>query len=90
MNTYVIIVQVYDQENSQAYPLGGVFQTYKKAKEYIREKYQEVKSEHWTKDKKNGVGSYSEEIKYNGTAFHAQDSASGQSLDIDIYYLPLM
>lgn len=85
MSKFIIIVHVYDQENSQAYPLGGVFQSHKAAEDYITEHYQEVKKDHWTSCYEEGV---TEGYKEGFTAFGgwvANDYMDGASLEIAIY-----
>ena len=89
MKKYIIIVSVYDEENTQAYPLGGVFDNHQKAEEYIREHVNEVKSNHWTMDCVDGKGFYKEEFSIGGS-FHAEDTSCGESLDIDIHEVPVM
>lgn len=89
MKKYIIIVSVYDQENTQAYPLGGVFDLHEQAEEYIREHVNEVKSNHWTRDCVDGKDFYKEEFSISGS-FHAQDTSDGASLDIVIHEVPEM
>lgn len=89
MKKYIIIVSVYDEENTQAYPLGGVFDNHQKAEEYIREHVNEVKSNHWTRDCVDGKDFYKEEFSIGGS-FHAEDTSCGESLDIDIHEVPVM
>lgn len=88
MKKYIIIVSVYDQENTQAYPLGGIFDSHKAAKDYMLEHLDEVLGNHWTKDRKDGIDEYFEEV--NLTGFEAKDNDTGQSLEIDIHEVPVM
>lgn len=89
MKKYIIIVSVYDQENTQAYPLGGVFDTQKSAERYIAEHWQDIKKDHWTKDCVNGEDFYKEEFSIGGS-FHAEDMSVGSSLDITIFEAPVI
>lgn len=86
MKKYIIIVSVYDQENTQAYPLGGVFDSCQEAKNYMLKHLDEVLHDHWTKDREDGIDDYFEEVTFTG--FEAKDNATGQSLDIDIHDVP--
>lgn len=89
MNKRIIIVSVYDGENTQAYPLGGVFETHEQAEQYIKNHVTEVKSNHWCSECVNGKDYYKENYSFGGS-FHAQDSSDGASLDIEIYSIPDM
>lgn len=89
MKKYIIIVSVYDEENTQAYPLGGVFDNHQKAEEYIREHVNEVKSNHWAKDCVNGEDFYKEEFTIGG-GWCAQDTSCGESIEITIHEVPVM
>lgn len=80
---YIVLVSVYDEENTQAYPLGGVFNTEEQAKEYIRQHVYEVIDSHWTKGRRNTEDGYEAEYTVEG-GFVAQDMYSGQSLEIEI------
>ena len=80
---YIVIVSVYDEENTQAYPLGGVFNTEEQAKEYIRQHVYDVIDSHWTKGRRNTEEGYEAEYTVAG-GFVAQDMYSGQSLEIEI------
>ena len=88
MKKYIIIVSVYDEANTQAYPLGGIFDSHKAAKDYMLEHLDEVLGNHWTKDREDGIDEYFEEV--NMTGFEAKDNDTGQSLEIDIHELPVM
>ena len=88
MKKYIIIVSVYDEENTQAYPLGGIFDSHKAAKDYMLEHLDEVLGNHWTKDREDGIDEYFEEV--NLTGFEAKDNDTGQSLEIDIHEVPVM
>jgi hypothetical protein len=85
---YIIIVHVYDEENSQAYPLGGVFNTEKAARDYMHEHIEEVKSNHWTKDRVDGKDYYEE--SWIPTVFYARDMYSGQSLEVELHSMQEM
>ena len=80
---YIVIVSVYDEENTQAYPLGGVFDTHEQAEQFISEHVNEVKANHWTKDCVDGEDFYEEKFSFG--SFHAEDTSCGSSLDIDIH-----
>lgn len=88
MKKYIIIVSVYDQENTQAYPLGGIFDSHDDAKKYMLEHLDEVLESHWTNDREDGIGDYFEEV--DTAYFEACDMSSGQSLEIEIRELPVM
>lgn len=88
MKRFIIIVSVYDEENTQAYPLGGIFDSHKAAKDYMLEHLDEVLGNHWTKDREDGIDDYFEEV--NMTGFEAKDNDTGQSLEIDIHEVPVM
>lgn len=88
MKRFIIIVSVYDQENTQAYPLGGIFDTHAAAKAYMLDHLAEVRECHWTKDREDGIDDYFEEV--NMTGFEARDNATGQSLEIEIREVPDM
>ena len=88
MKRFIIIVSVYDEENTQAYPLGGIFDSHKAAKDYMLEHLDEVLGNHWTKDREDGIDEYFEEV--NLTGFEAKDNATGQSLEIDICEVPII
>ena len=88
MKRFIIIVSVYDEANTQAYPLGGIFDSHKAAKDYMLEHLDEVLGNHWTKDREDGIDEYFEEV--NLTGFEAKDNDTGQSLEIDIHELPEM
>lgn len=88
MKKFIIIVSVYDEENTQAYPLGGIFDTHKQAEQFIKEHLNEVKSSHWTKDCVDGEDFYEEKFSFG--SFHAEDTSCGESLDIDIHEVPVM
>lgn len=85
---YIIIVHVYDEENSQAYPLGGVFNTEKAARKYMHEHIEEVKSNHWTKDVLDGEPCYEE--SWSPTGFYAEDIYDGQSLEVELHSMQEM
>lgn len=85
---YIIIVHVYDEENSQAYPLGGVFNTEKAARDYMHKHIEEVKSNHWTKDVLDGEPYYEE--SWSITGFYACDTYSGQSLEVELHSMQEM
>lgn len=89
MNKFIIIVSVYDQENTQAYPLGGVFDSHMQADLYLSAHVNEVKEDHWTKGCVDGYDDYEEEFSLGG-AFHARDLSNGSALDIEIYAVPVM
>lgn len=89
MKKYIIIVSVYDEENTQAYPLGGVFDNEEQAKEYIRKHVYEVIDSHWTKGRRNTEDGYQAEYTFHGD-FVAQDMYSGQYLEIEIREVPVM
>lgn len=86
MKKYIIIVHVYDEENSQAYPLGGVFDTHKSAEKYIADHWKEVKSNHWASQCEDGKDGYREEFTIGG-GWTAQDSFDGASIEINIHTL---
>lgn len=88
MKRFIIIVSVYDEANTQAYPLGGIFDSHKAAKDYMLEHLDEVLGNHWTKDREDGIDEYFEEV--NLTGFEAKDNDTGQSLEIDIHEVPVM
>lgn len=87
MNKYIIIVSVYDGENTQVYPIGGVFGTHKQAEKFVKDNVNEVKSNHWTRDCVDGEDFYEEEFSIGGS-FHAHDTSDGSALDIEIFELP--
>lgn len=87
MKKYIIIVSVYDQENTQAYPLGGIFSSHEDAEKYIYDHWREVKNNHWTNDCVDGEDFYKEDFSIGGS-FHAEDMYVGSSLDIDIHEVP--
>lgn len=89
MKRFIIIVSVYDEENTQAYPLGGVFETHNAAKEFIEKRVEFVLSEHWTKGRLIGEEGYKRGFGILGN-FHAEDTFSGQSLEITIHEIPDM
>lgn len=89
MKKYIIIVSVYDQENTQAYPLGGVFASHEDAEKYIADHWQEVKNDHWAKDCVNGEDYYREEFTIGGS-WYAQDASDGASIEIIIHEVPDM
>lgn len=89
MKKYIIIVSVYDEENTQAYPLGGVFATHESAEQYISEHWQEVKNDHWAKDCINDKDYYKEGFLIGGGWF-AQDFSDGASIEINIHTLEEM
>ena len=88
MTKYILIVSVYDEENTQAYPLGGVFNTEKAARDYMHDHIDEVKSNHWTKDRIDGKDDYEESC--NITGFAAYDMCSGQSLEVELHSMQEM
>ena len=87
MTKFIIIVSVYDQENTQAYPLGGIFETKKAAVDYWQAHLREVLCNHWTRNREDVVDDYFEEFDNIIGRFEAQDTQSGQSLEIDIHEL---
>lgn len=89
MKRFIIIVSVYDQENTQAYPLGGVFDSEREATKYLNEHLEDVKDNHWTKGRIRGEGQYHEEQSMIGN-FIAQDLYNGASLEINIHTLEEM
>lgn len=89
MDKYIIVVSVYDSENTQAYPLGGIFNTREDAVDYIKVHLKEIKKDHWTKGCVNGADYYREEFSIDGS-FHAEDTSCGESLDITIFEVPFM
>ena len=86
MSKYIIIVSVYDQENTQAYPLGGIFSSHYDAEKYIADHWQEVKNDHWAKDCVDGKDFYKEEFTIGG-GWYAQDTSCGESIEINIHTL---
>ena len=85
MKKYIIIVSVYDQENTCSYPLGGVFATHKDAEDYIAEHWQDVKNDHWASGYVVGdVPGYHEEFTMCGGWF-ACDDYDGASIEIEIH-----
>ena len=89
MKKYIIIVSVYDQENTQAYPLGGIFSSHEDAEKYIADHWREVKNDHWAKDCVNGEDFYKEEFTIGG-GWCAQDTSCGESIEITIHEVPVM
>lgn len=89
MKRFIIIVSVYDQENTQAYPLGGVFESEYDACKYLNANLDEVKDDHWTKNRMLDDGAYHEERSMNGS-FYAKDLSDGRFLEIVIHELPVM
>lgn len=85
MKKYIIIVSVYDYENTQAYPLGFVFKNEDSAKEFIRKNITEVINNHWTKDLVDKEDPYI--FGMNPTGWSTCDEDTGQSLEIEIYQL---
>lgn len=83
MGKYIIIVHVYDVENSQAYPLGGLFGSQISAYNYLMTHVDEVKNNHWTKGRTNEEEGYDEGATPIG--WNAQDMYSGQSIEIEIH-----
>jgi hypothetical protein len=77
---------VYDQENTQAYPLGGIFDYHATAEKYIADHWREVKNDHWAKDCVNGEDFYKEEFTIGG-GWCAQDMSCGESIEINIHTL---
>jgi hypothetical protein len=88
MKKYIIIVSVYDQENTQAYPLGGIFDYHAAAEKYIADHWREVKNDHWAKDRVDGEDRYSEEL--TDTGWHAEDWSDGASIEITIHEVPVI
>lgn len=72
-----------------AYPLGGIFATYKDAEKYIADHWQEVKNDHWAKDCFDGEDYYREGFTIGG-CWYAQDESDGASIEIDIHQLEEM
>lgn len=89
MKKYIIIVSVYDEENTQAYPLGGVFSSHGDAEKYIADHWQEVKNDHWAKGCVDGKDFYKEEFTIGGS-WYAQDASDGASIEIIIHTLEEM
>ena len=89
MKKYIIIVSVYDEENTVAYPLGGIFATREDARKYIADHWQEVKNDHWAKDCVDGEDYYREGFAAGGR-WYAQDASDGASIEIDIHQLEEM
>ena len=85
---YIIIVHVYDEENSQAYPLGGVFNSKEAARNCLYDHIDDVKSRHWTKDRVDGKDYYEE--SWIPTSFCAVDMCSGQSLEVELHSMQEM
>ena len=85
MKKYIIIVHVYDEENSQAYPLGGLFGSSISADKYLHDHIEEVKNNHWTKGRSEDEDGYDEE--FTAIGWTAQDIYSGQSIEIEIHYM---
>lgn len=85
MKKYIIIVHVYDEENSQAYPLGGLFGSQISADKYLHDHIEEVKNNHWTKGRSEDEDGYEEE--FTATGWTAQDIYSGQSIEIEIHMM---
>lgn len=83
MKKYIIIVHVYDEENSQAYPLGGLFCSRISAYEYLMTHVDEVKNNHWAKGRTNEEDNYDEGATPIG--WTAQDLYSGQCLEVEIH-----
>lgn len=84
MKKYIIIVHVYDEENSQAYPLGGLFGSRISADKYLHEHIEEVKNNHWPKGCDAYLGDGYEE-EFTATGWTAQEMYSGQSLEVEIH-----
>lgn len=82
---YVIIAHNYDRENSDAYPVGGLYATEEEAKQYLRDHIEEIKNDHWTADRVDGEDHYSEE--FTCTGWEAMDADDGASLEINIHCL---
>lgn len=89
MKKYIIIVEVYDQENTDTYPLGGVFDTQKDAVDYMNAHLKEVKSQHWTNFKDIEMNGY-EEKYVTDSYFLAKDVYDGQSLEVSVREVPVM
>lgn len=85
---YIIIVHVYDEENSQAYPLGGVFNSKEAARNCLYDHIDDVKSRHWTKDRVDGKDEYEE--SWSSTGFYARDMFNGRSLDVELHSMQEM
>lgn len=83
MKKYIIIVHVYDEENSQAYPLGGLFGSQISAYNYLMTHVDEVKNNHWAKGRTNEEEDYDEGA--TPTGWTAQDLYSGQCLEVEIH-----
>ena len=88
MKKYIIIVHVYDEENSQAYPLGGLFGSRMSAYEYLMTHVDEVKNNHWAKGRTNEEDDYDEGA--TPTGWTAQDLYSGQCLEVEIHEMEEM
>lgn len=85
---YIIIVHVYDEENSQAYPLGGLFGSQISAYNYLMTHVDEVKNNHWAKGRTNKEDNYDEGA--TPTGWTAKDLYSGQSLEVEIHEMEEM
>ena len=83
MKKYIIIVHVYDEGNSQAYPLGGLFGSQISAYNYLMTHVDEVKNNHWAKGRTNEEEDYDEGA--TPTGWTAQDLYSGQCLELEIH-----
>ena len=84
MTKYIIIVSVYDEENTRAYPIGWLFPTREEAERYIADYWKRIKSDHWTCDKVDGIGGYTEGFNAVGD-WIGEDAFDGRSLEITIH-----